>query len=81
MKIHKHHLIGFAAVNLGASSHFYSIDYTGEQDDPTVDPIHVNCDNKKVMVSLAKDIIQFNKHSLAAKNCHKFKISGCHCYF
>ena len=71
MEIHQQHQ--YAAIDSGASSHFYPIKYKGAQHDPTADPIRVGCANKAVMVSLAEDIIYFNKLPLAAKKCHKFK--------
>ena len=73
MEVHQQHHIQYASINSGASSHFYPIKYTGGKHDPTTDPIRVGCANKEVMVSLAKDIICFNKIPLAAKKCHKFK--------
>ena len=73
IEVHKQHCIQYTAVNSGSSSHSYPLDYTGEQRDSTVDPIYVDCANKVVMVSLTKDIIHFNKLSLAVKKCHKFK--------
>ena len=72
-EVHKQYLIRYAAVDLGASSHFYPIDYTGEKHDHTADPIRVGCAKKEVMVSLAEDIIRFNSLPLTAKKCHKFK--------
>ena len=73
MEVNQQHYIWYAAINSGASSHFYQNDYTGERHDPTADPICVGCANRTVMVSLAEDVIQFNKLPLAAKKCHKFK--------
>ena len=73
MEVHQHHCIQYAAVNSGTSRHFYPINYTGEQHDPTAKPIRVSCANKAVMVSLAKDIIYSNTIPLAAKKRHKFK--------
>ena len=71
MEVHQQHQ--YAVINSSASSHFYPIKYKGKQDDPTADPIRVGCANKAVMVSLAEDIIYFNRLPLAAKKCHKFK--------
>ena len=73
MEVHQQHCIRYVAVNSGASSHFFPIAYTGERNDPTADPISVGRANKEVVVSLAEDIIHFNKLPLAAKKCHKFK--------
>jgi len=58
MEVHQQHLIRYEAVDFGASSHFYPIDYNytvGEQqhDPTTVDPIRVSCADKAGMVSLA----------------------------
>ena len=71
MEVHQQHQ--YAVINSSASSHFYPIKYKGKQDDPTADPIRVGCANKAVMVSLAEDIIYFNKLPLAVKKCQKFK--------
>ena len=73
MEVHKQYLSCYTAVDSGASSHFYPIDYTGEEHGPTANPIHVSCANKAVMVSLSEDITKFNSLPLAAKKCHKFK--------
>ena len=73
LEVQQQHRIRYAAVDSGGSSHFYPIDYTGEQHDLTADPIRAGCANKAVMISLAEDIIHFNKLPLAAKKCHKFK--------
>ena len=70
MEVHQQYQ--YAVIDSGASSHFYPIKYKGEQHDPTAAPICVGCANKAVMVSLAEDIIYFNKRLLAAKKCHKF---------
>ena len=65
MEVHQQHQ--YAAIDSGASSYFYSSQYKGAQHDPTADPICVGCANKGVMVSLAKDIIYFNKLPLPVK--------------
>ena len=72
MEVHDQR-IWYAAVDSGATSHFYPDDYVGAQHDPTADPIRIGCANKAIMQSLAEDIIHFNKLPLAAKKCHKFK--------
>lgn len=63
MEVHQQHCIQYS----GDSSHFYPIDFTGDQHDPTLHPILVDCANKVGMVSLAEDIIHFNKVPLASK--------------
>ena len=73
MEVHQQYHIQYAAVNASTSSHLYPIDYTGKQHDSTTDSIRVGWANKAVMVSLAEDIIHFNKLPLATKKCHKFK--------
>lgn len=71
MEIHEQHQ--YAAIDSGASSHFYPNNYEGARHNPTAATICVGCANKGVMKSLAKDIIYFDKLHLAAKKCHKFK--------
>lgn len=61
MEIHQHHDIKYAAVDSGALDHFFPIEYTSEQHNPTKNPIRVGKANKAVMVSLVMDIIHFNK--------------------
>ena len=39
MEVHKQHRIQYAAVDSGATSHFYPDNYVGAQHDPTADPI------------------------------------------
>ena len=70
MEIHEQHQ--YAAIDSGASSHFYPTTYDDARHDPTAATIHVRCANKSVMKSLAEDIIYFDKMPLAAKKCHKF---------
>ena len=63
----------YAAIDSGASGHFYPDNYKGERHDSTVPTIRVGCANKGVMESLAADIIYFDKLPLEAKRCHKFR--------
>ena len=71
MEVHDQR-VRYAAVDSGATSHFYPNDYVGANHDPTADPIRVGCANKAIMESLAEDIIHFDKLLPAAKKCHKF---------
>ena len=71
MEVHEKH--EYAAIDSGASGHFYPDNYEGVRHDPTAATIRVRCANKGVMKLLAKDIIYFDKLPLAAKKCYKFK--------
>ena len=71
MEAHEQHK--YAAIDSGASGYFYPDNYKGERHDATAATIRIGCANKAVMVSLAEDIIYFNRLPLAAKKCHKFK--------
>ena len=80
MEIHQQHRTGYVASDSGASSHFYLIDYTAEQHDPTADLICFGCANKIVTVSLAEDIIHFTSLLLLLRSVTSSKKLGCHCY-
>ena len=67
-------------MDLGASRHFYPINYTGEQHDPIADPIRFNCAKQAVIVSRVKDIIYLQNFLLSPRSATSLKKFGCHCY-
>ena len=65
--------IRWAAIDSGASGHYYPDDYDGGNHDPLAPVVTVGCANDAAIKSTARDTLRHKKLPPKARICHKFK--------